>query len=484
MHKGHIYQLSKIKEKYPNAFYLALMSGNFCQRGEISLFSKELKSKLALHAGFDLVLELEQCYAIASAQEFAKASCKTLASLNLNLEWVFGAECDDIALLFTLAETMLLAEKNMFFNNSLKNKLKQGFNYPKAYHEAYLEFLNISQNNVLPENKINNLQLAVNKLNILPPFVKLAEILKSSNNILALEYIKAYLNLDKKFRKKINLSIIKREGHSYLDENIQQYPLGCEKEYISINNNINNNCNNHMLKLTNPENNNVLNFASASMLRQRINYLLNKFKKREIEIVDFYQDSLLKSNLPNFVMAALLSEINKLSLTDDDYNLMSNDHLLKTIINLINVMPLEYLEQINGFNKNLIQRAKYVCEKKLYQLDSYNDLLQNLTSKNTTKSSINRALISLVLGIRTDEALTTYKKNIEKIQVLTLSKRGRYLLKIIKKQSSAILCFGDKKKQIFINYKAGQCRLNHSNCKNSEYFCLNKAKKYIFNIST
>lgn len=43
-HNGHLYQLEKIKEQNPKLI-IALISGDYVQRGELSILSKEEKTK-------------------------------------------------------------------------------------------------------------------------------------------------------------------------------------------------------------------------------------------------------------------------------------------------------------------------------------------------------------------------------------------------------------------------------------------------------
>ena len=60
-HKGHLYQINKIKEKYPNSLLVVVTSSSFTQRGNISLLNKWDKTKIALENNVDLVVELPFC---------------------------------------------------------------------------------------------------------------------------------------------------------------------------------------------------------------------------------------------------------------------------------------------------------------------------------------------------------------------------------------------------------------------------------------
>ncbi len=127
-HNGHLYHLNKVKEMFPNSNLILILTGNFTQRGEISIINKWDKTKIALDYGFDLVVELPFCFATESARVFAKGSIDILNLLNCNY-LVFGSESNNINLLKELA--------SLTYNNELYDKLinkysKKGVNYPTA----------------------------------------------------------------------------------------------------------------------------------------------------------------------------------------------------------------------------------------------------------------------------------------------------------------------------------------------------------------
>ena len=57
-HNGHIFHINKIKELYPDSLIILILNGYFLERGEISIISKENKTKLALENNIDIVIEL------------------------------------------------------------------------------------------------------------------------------------------------------------------------------------------------------------------------------------------------------------------------------------------------------------------------------------------------------------------------------------------------------------------------------------------
>ena len=57
-HGGHAYQIEQTR-KAGASHIVAVMSGNYVQRGEPAFLEKHARTEMALHGGADLVLELE-----------------------------------------------------------------------------------------------------------------------------------------------------------------------------------------------------------------------------------------------------------------------------------------------------------------------------------------------------------------------------------------------------------------------------------------
>ena len=102
-HNGHLYQIQKIKEMYPNSLLIAVISSSFCQRGEISLINKWDKTSIALENSIDIVIELPFVFSTQSADIFAKGALKILNTMQCN-KIVFGSETNDLKTLTSLAE--------------------------------------------------------------------------------------------------------------------------------------------------------------------------------------------------------------------------------------------------------------------------------------------------------------------------------------------------------------------------------------------
>ena len=98
-HNGHLYHLQKAKEITNSDYTVAIISGNFTQRGSTSLIDKWSKTEMALLNGVDLVIELPVWYATSSAENFADGTIKILNSLRIVDYISFGTETPDINIL-------------------------------------------------------------------------------------------------------------------------------------------------------------------------------------------------------------------------------------------------------------------------------------------------------------------------------------------------------------------------------------------------
>ncbi len=131
-HNGHLYHLTEVKKRYPNHVIIAIMSGNYMQRGQVSLVSKWDKTKMALYFGVDLVLDLPFVLANESADYFANNSVKILNHFKV-AKIVFGCETADACLYFKLAKIQL---SNDLYNEYVKQSMLDGLNYPTACSKA------------------------------------------------------------------------------------------------------------------------------------------------------------------------------------------------------------------------------------------------------------------------------------------------------------------------------------------------------------
>lgn len=122
-HEGHIYHIKKTKELTQCNCLIAIVSNHFTQRGLPSLLSMEDKTRLALEAGCNLVIELPACYAAQSADYFAKYAIESLHALNID-QICFGSETNDIVLLREYAKQMesTKVDPSLSMNQNLYSK--------------------------------------------------------------------------------------------------------------------------------------------------------------------------------------------------------------------------------------------------------------------------------------------------------------------------------------------------------------------------
>ena len=127
-HNGHLYHLNKIKEKYPNHVIVLVMSGNFTERGDVSIIDKWKKKDIALKAGIDLIVELPFPFATQSADYFSYGAITLLEYLQVE-KVIFGSESNNIEDLNTIVDCQL---NNEDFDKLVKIYSKFGKNYPTA----------------------------------------------------------------------------------------------------------------------------------------------------------------------------------------------------------------------------------------------------------------------------------------------------------------------------------------------------------------
>ena len=293
-HNGHLHHIQEIDRLFEDNIKIAVMSGDYVQRGEPSLINKFEKTKIALSQGIDIVIELPAFYSTQSAEIFAKGSVNLLNQLSCS-HIVFGSESNDLDKLKKIATISLTKE----FELSLKEFLAEGFSYPTAFSKA------------LFNEKLG------------------------SNDILALEYLKAI----KTINSKIEACCIKREKTGYYDN---------EKD----------------------------NFASASYIRK---VLLDTNEKKENKL------NKIKNLVPEFSYKILEENFGVFSCLNDFYDLMKYN-IIKNYSTLKNIQDLEI-----GLENRLY---KYSLENL-----SFSDFFDKILNKRLTISRLQRILLHSLLDL-------------------------------------------------------------------------------------
>lgn len=133
-HNGHLYHLQQTKLESQADIVIAVMSGFFLQRGEPALVSKQARTKMALRAGVDLVIELPYAFSTQKAETFARGAILLLDAL-LASEVCFGSEAGEIAAFDELISFMNTKQQD--YSEQLRHFLREGHSYPKASALAF-----------------------------------------------------------------------------------------------------------------------------------------------------------------------------------------------------------------------------------------------------------------------------------------------------------------------------------------------------------
>ncbi len=136
-HNGHLHHLNEAKRISGCDCVIAVMSGNFMQRGEPSILNKWVRSNLAIDNGVDLVIELPFVFSVQSADMFAYGSIDILNKLKTS-ELYFGSETNDIKSLKEMVATLNSVE----FQTKIKEYIDMGNNYPSASGKAVFDLTN------------------------------------------------------------------------------------------------------------------------------------------------------------------------------------------------------------------------------------------------------------------------------------------------------------------------------------------------------
>lgn len=166
-HNGHLYLINKMREQ-GSTHVVAVMSGNYTQRGEPAIISKQVRAMIAIECGADLVVELPVPFAVASAEKFALAGVNIIDGMGCVDNLYFGAECSKQDMLNIICTVLNKSETVSL----IKSEMKKGVTYAAAVS--------------------NVVQGALGR--------NAADELRKPNNILAIEYIKALSRINSKVK--------------------------------------------------------------------------------------------------------------------------------------------------------------------------------------------------------------------------------------------------------------------------------------------
>ncbi len=185
-HNGHLYQIERTRELLgEDTAIVAIMSGNYTQRGEPAIADKTIRARAAVECGVNLVLELPFPYSMSSAEFFARGGIYIADKIGVVDYLVFGSENGNIDALNVIATNLSSKEYAQAFENIKRSDISSALGYPEMCELAYNELFS----------------------------PRLTRDFFTPNNILALEYLKALRNI----KSNITPVTIKRAVAGYND---------------------------------------------------------------------------------------------------------------------------------------------------------------------------------------------------------------------------------------------------------------------------
>lgn len=345
LHTGHAYHIRASVEKTGATHVICVMSGHFVQRGEPSIVDKWARAKMALLSGADLVLELPVAFSCASAEIFAYGAVRTLHCTGVVDYLSFGSEQGELGSLWRIAS--VLYDEPAAYRELLKKYLGEGNSFASAREKALTGYLR-----GLPDN-----------------------IMSQSNNILAIEYLKALKSL----RSNIQPTTIKRQGSSYQETEI------------------------------------AASFSSATAIRA---FLQSNGSP---------EHPLLSANLPESSLQQLKQCLEK------GRGPVFSETFEQTILYRIRTMDPQCLQQVPDVKEGLENRL-IACANKAGTLDQ---LVNMVTTSRYPSARIKRICANLLWGI-TKSSLQSFldDETCGYLRVLGFSPKGRELLQRISREGA------------------------------------------------
>lgn len=183
-HNGHLHHVKEAKRTTHSDIAVAVMSGQFLQRGEPALVDKWHRTKMALASGVDVVIELPYVFSTAQASSFASGAVQLLEAMQCTT-LAFGSEQGSIEPF--LNSYHLIENNREQYDAIIKENIQLGKSYPQALFVAYEQLKQLYPN----------------------AYVDLAQ----PNNILGFHYVEAALQLHCKMQP----STIQRIAAGYHD---------------------------------------------------------------------------------------------------------------------------------------------------------------------------------------------------------------------------------------------------------------------------
>ena len=392
-HNGHLYHIKKSKEITGSDYTVAIISGNFVQRGSASIVDKWSKAQIVLQNGVDLVIELPLLYSISSGENFADGAIKILNSLGIIDYLSFGSETDDIQFLNFLAN--ILYNEPAEYRKMLSDELNKGLSFPTARENAIIKY--IKSSNSKDKTILGDFEKSANEITKISNIDKIKEVLSSPNNILGIEYLKAL----KKYKSNIKPVCVKRFG-------INHNGTSTNSKYES-----------HIITQNTIAD--VTSYASASEIRNYIN-------SNDLSAV--------KKFMPE----------NSYSILEKDFkdeHIVSNlQSFEKIIFYNLRKMSIEEIANLPEVTEGL----EYSIKKAANNCNSIQNFIKSVKSKRYTQTRLQRILVYALLGITKQDMELSKKIKAPYIRILGCNENGKKLLsKIVSKNTNLSVITSIKK---------------------------------------
>lgn len=165
-HTGHAWHIQETRRQFrEETAVVAVMSGNWVQRGECAITDKWTRTEMALAGGVDLVLDLPTVWATASAEGFARGAIALLAATGVVDVLSFGSECGEIPPLRALARCL----NSLDFSQALRRALGPKKSFAQCRRQAASHLLGEDTAALLD---LPNNNLGVEYLRFLPPDIE------------------------------------------------------------------------------------------------------------------------------------------------------------------------------------------------------------------------------------------------------------------------------------------------------------------------
>jgi len=295
-HNGHLYQINKTKQMFPNSTIIVIMSGHFMQRGEPSIINKWEKTKIALKNKVDLVIELPFHFASQSADTFSKGAIEIAKHLKIDI-LMFGSESGDIIHLTKFAKIQL---ENKDYNKKIKEYIKEGMSYPNAVSKALKYTTNDTiekSNDILGISYIR--EIIKQRAKIEPVCIKRTNDyydINTKNKITSASSIRKTLRKSKKIKKQVPIETykaIKKNNLHFLEDYFPylKYKIMTEKDlsiYQTVDEGINNRIKNFIVE-SHSLNELIENIKTRrytyNKIRRMLTHILCNYTKKEADKV-------------------------------------------------------------------------------------------------------------------------------------------------------------------------------------------------------